>query len=772
MTTFVNGILCLFHQNLQQRKKREINETRGLIMSGEYVVGDLDIAYSKQRSTNDCPKNICLWTKSIDGSVYIPYVISRDYSVAESQVIQSALDEIESLTCIRYIKQTSETDYLSYRPQSGCWSMVGQIGGAQAISLDTSGCIMKGIAIHESLHALGLDHEHVRKDRDNYVVVLMDNIIEGYTYAFAEIDTLNVGLTKYDYGSIMHYARYAFTKNGLPTLKAIPDDSVSFGQRFAMSDLDIIKINTLYNCSSGSKASNGQTSTTTPTTTTTTAPALFIPNTCKGILTLTAPQGIITSPNFPNNYPKNAFCQWTISTTSKIKITFTDFDVDGDMKTDCTDELYIYDSQYMFAAYGRFYCGQTLPASFISRGNIMQIIFTSDSTISRRGFRLVYGPGPILFGEYVVGNLDIAYSNKRIGSGCPKDICLWGKSSDGNVYIPYVISSDYSDSQSQVIQSAMKDIESLTCIRYIKQTSEVDYLRYQPRDGCWSMVGRIGGQQTISLDISGCISKGIAIHESLHALGLHHEHMRNDRDGYVNVLWNNIQDGLAYAFNKTDTFNVDLTKYDYGSIMHYSKYSFTKNGMPTLEAIPNRSVSFGQRIAMSSLDVTKINTLYSCSNSNGQTNTMTTPATVLSNACNGTLKLTAPQGVITSPNFPNNYTNNAFCYWNITTTNSQLKITFTDFDVDGDMNKGCADNLLIYKGKYAFAAYMNLFCGQTLPPSITFQENAMQIIFTSNSAVSRKGFRLVYGPGSCSYHPQTQSKHLNQVMAVHQGASG
>ncbi|XP_040197485.1 high choriolytic enzyme 1-like [Rana temporaria] len=374
---------------------------------------------------------------------------------------------------------------------------------------------------------------------------------------------------------------------------------------------------------------------------------------------------------------------------------------------------------------------------------------TDDRTVTD----LIYeanNKGPIVFGEYVVGDLDIAYSHKRAGNGCPKDICLWGKSYDGKVYIPYVISSDYSDSESQVIQSAMKDIESLTCIRYIKQTSEVDYLSYQPKNGCWSMVGRIGGQQTVSLDSSGCVSKGIAIHESLHALGLHHEHMRNDRDGYVNVLWNNIQDGLAYAFNKTDTYNMDLTKYDYGSIMHYSRYSFSKNGMPTLQAIPDNGVSFGQRFGLSSLDITKINSLYSCSD--GPTNTMTTPTptptptTVLSNACNGMVMLTAPQGVITSPNFPNNYTNNAYCYWNIITTNSRLNITFTDFDIDGDMNSCTTDKLQIFKGKYLFAAYLNLFCGPTVPPSIILQGNAMQVIFISDSAVSRKGFRLLYQP--------------------------
>ncbi|XP_040212234.1 low choriolytic enzyme-like [Rana temporaria] len=362
----------------------EVNN--GFIMFGEYVVGDLDIASSTRRIANGCPKETCLWAKSGDGNVYIPYVISSDYSVYESQVIQNALAEIASLTCIRFIKQTSETDYLSYQPQVGCWSMMGRIGGLQTISLDTSGCIVKGIAIHESLHALGLHHEHVRTDRDNFLHVLVDNIVEDYTYTYTETDTLNVDLTKYDYGSIMHYARYSFSKNGNPTLEAIPDNTVSFGQRFGMSNLDFLKINTLYNCLPGLKAFNVQT------TTTTAAPVAFIPNTCNGVLTLKTQQGIVASPNFPKNYPNNAYCQWTISTTSKIKITFTDFDVDGDMKSVCTDVLWIYDSQYMLAAYQKVFCGQTLPPSFTSRGNNMQIIFNSDATVSRKGFRLVYGP--------------------------------------------------------------------------------------------------------------------------------------------------------------------------------------------------------------------------------------------------------------------------------------------------------------------------------------------------------------------------------------------
>ena len=59
--------------------------------------------------------------------------------------------------------------------------------------------------------------------------------------------------------------------------------------------------------------------------------------------------------------------------------------------------------------------------------------------------------------------------------------------------------------------------------------------------------------------------------------------------------------------NKVQTFK---TEYDYGSVMHYSSHSFSKNGKATI--IPRKNVVIGQRNGFSNLDLQEINALYQC----------------------------------------------------------------------------------------------------------------------------------------------------------------
>mgnify|MGYP000402044308 CR=1 FL=1 len=55
--------------------------------------------------------------------------------------------------------------------EGGCFSHLGMVGGAQTLSLGPF-CVNNGIVQHEFLHSLGLHHEQVRPDRDDYIQVI------------------------------------------------------------------------------------------------------------------------------------------------------------------------------------------------------------------------------------------------------------------------------------------------------------------------------------------------------------------------------------------------------------------------------------------------------------------------------------------------------------------------------------------------------------------------------------------------------------------------
>jgi astacin len=116
-----------------------------------------------------------------------------------------------------------------------------------------------------------------------------------------------------------------------------------------------------------------------------------------------------------------------------------------------------------------------------------------------------------------------------------------------------------------------------------------------------------GGQQDLSL-ADGC-GFGAAVHEFGHAWGLWHEQSREDRDSFVTVNWQNITPGQEHNFNQHITDGDDIGAYDYGSIMHYGMYAFSKNGQPTI--VPKQAgVTIGQRNGLSAGDIAAVHHLY------------------------------------------------------------------------------------------------------------------------------------------------------------------
>ncbi|CAH3023748.1 unnamed protein product, partial [Porites evermanni] len=193
---------------------------------------------------------IYLWSNG-----QVPYEIDSvfgKYSYpSDRKAILDAIYEMELISCVRFTPRTNQQYYLRFIRSSGCWSYVGQaqISGGQSVSIG-HGCGSIPTVSHELMHALGFFHTSSRYDRDSYVIVRQDNIIQGYEanfqkYTHAQIDRLEA---PYDMRSLMHLPQNAFSKNGFSTLEARAGSHVVLGSKSGLSEVDKAQLNLLYGC--------------------------------------------------------------------------------------------------------------------------------------------------------------------------------------------------------------------------------------------------------------------------------------------------------------------------------------------------------------------------------------------------------------------------------------------------------------------------------------------------------------------------------------------
>lgn len=182
-----------------------------------------------------------------------------------------------------------------------------------------------------------------------------------------------------------------------------------------------------------------------------------------------------------------------------------------------------------------------------------------------------------------------------------------------------IIADNFTTEQVDYIRRGLDTIANASCIRFVEADENATaYIRVLGQDvGCYSEVGYLGTVQDLNLAPntleSGCFRLGTIMHEFLHALGFFHMQSASDRDDYVTIVWEKIEQRFAHNFEKYNASYVSgfEVEYDYGSVLHYPAVSFSIDGNATI--VPRvANVTIGQRARLSDSDITKLNRMYQC----------------------------------------------------------------------------------------------------------------------------------------------------------------
>lgn len=236
-----------------------------------------------------------------------------------------------------------------------------------------------------------------------------------------------------------------------------------------------------------------------------------------------------------------------------------------------------------------------------------------------RGHPVTYaiiGGQPIFEGDIVLDHVrDTAPGQLPVNGPTSQAVAIaydqyfWPKNSKGVAEIPYTTTSGSAN-----LTAALKKFNTTFTgvIQFVPHTSQADYVDFNldPNNHSgtgYSSVGRVGGKQVTGGSIDANV--GTLLHEMGHDAGLFHEQSRSDRNSFVTVSFSNMIKGSKPNFDQLIDNYQNLGLYDYGSVMHYLAFAFSRNGGPVIESIP-AGIPLSNLTGYTAADIDAIKRLY------------------------------------------------------------------------------------------------------------------------------------------------------------------
>ena len=221
-------------------------------------------------------------------------------------------------------------------------------------------------------------------------------------------------------------------------------------------------------------------------------------------------------------------------------------------------------------------------------------------------------------------SFDSDMKQKLKGDGYSGSSPYFGQKWDNGV-VPFVADCELENNELALFSEAMKELEDKTGVQFVRYNAEEhdNYIVLTDIDSysANSYVGKMAkpGWQRVNLDTRWAnldFNVGTAVHELVHALGWHHTQARPDRDDYVTINWENIMEDEKRNFEQEEVDNEVFQKvqkcrpYNYDSIMHYGKDTWSKNGSTTIKTKDSSKQDVIGKRELTAQDIDEIKTYH------------------------------------------------------------------------------------------------------------------------------------------------------------------
>ncbi|XP_036315022.1 cubilin [Pipistrellus kuhlii] len=476
--------------------------------------------------------------------------------------------------------------------------------------------------------------------------------------------------------------------------------------------------------------------------------------------------GKVASPLWPGNYPHNSDYQWIVNVNASQVVHGRILEMDIESTHNCYyDKLRIYDGAGIHSRPIGTYCGAQTE-SFSSTGSSLTFQFSSDSSVSGKGFLLEWfamnaavGPLPTIATGACGGFLRTGEAPAFLFSpGWPHNYgnradCVWLIQAPDSTVELNILSLDIESHgtcnyDKLVIRDGDNNMAqqlAVLCGREIpgpiRSTGEYMWLQFTSDFS----VTRAGFNASFHKSCGGYLHANRGIITS-----------PNYPETYppnLNCSWHVlVQSGLTIAVHFEQPFQIP----NRDSSCNEGDYLVLKNG-PDISSPPLGPHGGNGHFCgshPSSTLFTSDNQMFAqfiSDNSNGGQG-FKIKYEAKSLACGGNIYIHDVEsiGYVTSPNHPDNYPQHADCIWLIAAPPGKLiRLQFEDqFNIEVTPN--CTSNYLeLRDGADSNAPIISKFCGTSLPRSHLSSGEMMYLRFRSDNSSTHVGFKAKYSIAQC-----------------------